>query len=378
MINNRYILKSFLGKGRSRVFLCHDSRSSNDLAIKILSKDASPEEKKLFIDEYFLLRNLSHKNIIKVFDRGTISKLENDASNELEIGDIFFTLEFAHGKPLDNYIGRLSEEQFLEIVKQISSVLLYLHGSCFVYFDLKFENIFINEVDDKLLIKFIDFGFTRRVGKGIILENAVGSIQYIAPEIIKKETADYRSDLYSLGILLYKLIYSKFPFTGTSELDIVKEHLEQYFEFYPSGYSLNILEAVRKLISKNPSERFQNILELLDYLEIKISKTDLQDILPIPKLIGREKHISIIDSWLNDETASEIINIKGGKGSGKTFLLQNIEHNHPDSIFISQQYVNNKNFTHSFLSDLIFNYFGNNSEYFISNEVRESISKKDL
>jgi chromosomal replication initiation ATPase DnaA len=100
--------------------------------------------------------------------------------------------------------------------------------------------------------------------------------------------------------------------------------------------------------------------------------------LPIPKLIGREKHISIIDSWLNDETALEIINLKGGKGSGKTFLLQNIEHNHPDSIFISQQYVNNKNFTHNFLSDLIFNYFGNNSEYFISKEVRESLSKKDL
>jgi serine/threonine protein kinase len=102
-----------------------------------------------------------------VFDRGTISKLDNDVSNELEIGDIFFTLEFAHGKPLDNYIGRLSEEQFLEIVKQISTVLLYLHGSCFVYFDLKFENIFINEDDDKLLIKFIDLALPEESVKAL-------------------------------------------------------------------------------------------------------------------------------------------------------------------------------------------------------------------
>ena len=123
MINQRYTIKKKLGQGRSAVYLCSDSEfPDKDQAIKILSPEASLEEIQAFKNEYFILRKLSHTNIIKSNELGTIVKTDADSKENLP-GSKFFTLEFFEGAELLQYRKLKNEKILLEVIKQICSVL---------------------------------------------------------------------------------------------------------------------------------------------------------------------------------------------------------------------------------------------------------------
>ncbi len=334
MINNRYSIKRKIGEGRSKVFLCSDSEfPDNEIALKVFVPNAALEELIKFEDEFFALRKLNHPNIIKVNELGTIVKID-ESDKEINTGSGFISFEYFDGVELDKYEEIKDEETLITIIQQISSVLYYLHQSNFIYYDLKSGNILVKEVDDKPLIKLIDFGFVHNVSKSEIY-SAKGTAEYIAPEILKKETHTHNVDLYSFGILLYKLIYGRFPFPTENELEIYKAHIEKEFEFPPTDYSEKIINVVKKLLEKDPNNRYSNSLQVLQDLNIQIDKKITKDFIPARSFADRKDSINILNTYIKDNTSNEVFTIRGFGGSGKSALLEEVYSHHPNSVLIS-------------------------------------------
>lgn len=356
MINGRYSIISKLGKGRSQVFLCRDNDfPETDIAIKILPKNAGNEEVRIFRNEFFVLRKLNHPNIVRATDFGTITKVDEEEG--ILCGSKFITMEYFHGEEL-LYYNKLSDEPSLrEIVKQICSVLYYLHLSNYIYYDLKPENILLNETNGRINIKLIDLGFAQHNYQNNE-ELIRGTAEYIAPEILRKEKHDHRIDLYSFGIMLYRIVYGKFPFERENELEIYKSHLESEFEFPKSKFSQEFIEVIKKLLSKNPEERFYNSLQILGALNFNIDEELAKDWIPARVFANRKDILTIMGSYFSDETSGEVFTIKGFEGAGKSALLDELHFQYENVILIK----NNKaktgvDFVKIILKEIVFSEF---------------------
>lgn len=357
MINERYTIKKKLGQGRSSVYLCSDSElPDKDQAIKILSPNASSEEIQSFKSEYYILKKLNHPNIIKSNELGTVVKVDSDFK-EISIGSKFLTMEFFKGVELIKY-GRLKDEKVLfEVIKQLCSVLYYMHQSNYIYYDLKQENILINEINGKPVIKLIDLGFAEYIPdiKGHTLK---GTAEYIAPELLRKERHDHRVDLYSLGILLYRIIYDAFPFKTKNEMEIYKAHLEENYNFPASNYSDKLIYTIKKLLEKDPNERFLNTLEVLGALDININEDLTKDWIPVSSFSSRKDIVTILDTYLADNRNGEIFVIKGSEGSGKTALLNEFYSRNDNSVYITEnKFRDDANFIKFLFKEIVYTDF---------------------
>ncbi len=370
MINQKYKIKKLLGRGRSSVYFGEDIEfPGKDIAIKILPKEVESLEVKIFRDEYFTLHKLHHPNIIKALDLGTV--LEND-NEEISTGSKFFTLEYFDGKSLLEYKKLKDEKTLKEIVKQICSVLYYLHLSNYIYYDLKPENILVGDVNGEPVIKMIDLGFAQyTIGN---IENLIrGTAEYIAPEILKNQKHDFRVDLYSLGIILYRIVYDHFPFETGNELEIYKAHIEKEFEFPETAFSPRFISVVERLLNKEPDERYGNAIQVLADLDIPIDESLTKDWLPAKIFANRKDSLTILKTYLADNSSVEVFTIRGSEGAGKTSLAYEVYESQEKSIFVENNVsVTGTDFLKSFLDKIIFNDF----IYFnLSEELRIRIDK---
>jgi serine/threonine protein kinase/tetratricopeptide (TPR) repeat protein len=370
MINGRYELIEKIGEGRSSVFLCTDKESFNQkIALKVLTHSSNPEELKSFKNEFLNLKNLEHPNIVKAIERGTI--LESSYKN-IPLDSKYFTLEYFPGKDLFS-IAEYSEDDLIEIIIQISSVLFYLHQSNFIYFDLKPENILISFLNGKPQIKLIDFGLARH-NQNTTDNNIFGTAEYIAPELLKREVFDHRVDLYSFGMLLYRLIYNRFPFDQNTEMGIYKAQLENGFEFPDSRFSPQIINIVKKLLSKNPSSRYRNSIRILQDIDPNIINTAAKIWAPANIFVDRIEPYSILINYLNNKSSSEVYSIKGSEGSGKSSLLNIIYNEFDEAILISYSKAKSGiDFIKEFFLKILFN---EKVFYSISRELKDNI--KDI
>ncbi len=356
MINERYLINKKIGKGRSQVFLCQDIEFPEiKKVIKLLPVNADPEEIKIFRNEFFILMKLNHPNIIKASDFGTV--LKTDGEQEISSGSKYLIMDYFQGEELIRYNNISDEPALREIIKQICSVLYYLHQSNYVYYDLKPENILVNESNGKPIIKLIDLGFAQHILES--REDIIrGTPEYIAPEIIKNEKHNHRADLYSLGIMLYKIVYGKFPFKTSNELEIYKSHLEMEYEFPQSKYSGELIAAIKKLLIKNPDERFQNSLQLLSVLNISIDEDLNKDWIPAKVFSNRKDVLTIIKTYFADETSGEVFTIKSFEGAGKTALLDEIYFQNENVILIKNyKSKSGIDFVKLILKEIVFNEF---------------------
>ena len=334
MINEKYIIKKKLGQGRSSVFLCEDiDMPEKYIAIKILPVNADEFEKEMFKNEYFTLLRLNHPSIIRPFEYGTIQTVE-DEKEKISLGSKFFSLEYYGGTELLKF-PLIKDEQILrKIVAQICSVLYYLHLSNYIYYDLKPENVLVSLVNGQPLIKVIDLGFAQNILDNS--ENVVrGTAEYIAPEILKSERHDSRVDFYSLGMVLYRIIYNGFPFNTTNELDIYKAQIEKEFEFNKVNYSEELIKTIKKLLQKNPSDRYNNALEILEDLNVPIDDNLSKDWLPANIFSNRKDSLTILKTYISDDSSSEVFSIRGSEGAGKTSLAYELYSNYENAVFIS-------------------------------------------
>ncbi len=269
MINQRFDIVKHIGKGRSDVFLCKDlDNSGKEVALKILPRDVDKEELILFRNEYFLLQNLEHPNIIEEFDYGEVVIV--DREDPVEVGSHFISLEYFDSVELFQYQSLKDERNLKEILKQLCSVLYYLHQSNYIYYDLKPENILVSSTSGTPQIKLIDLGLAEVISDKS--EHAVkGTAEYIAPELLKKEAHDYRVDLYSLGMILYRIIYNRLPFETENDLSIYKAQVEQEFIFpEQSMFNSELVSVVKKLLEKEPNERYANAIHVICDLDFII------------------------------------------------------------------------------------------------------------
>lgn len=357
MINERYVLKKKLGKGRSSVYLCEDVDKLNaEYAIKILPNQTSEDEKNFFRNEFITLNYLNHPNIIRTFDYGTI--LRNNPTDEsapdIENGSKFFTLEFFEGKELLNF--EIKDEAALrKIITQICAALYYLHQSKYIYYDLKPENILVKNINGEPFAKLIDLGFAERISS-VKMEEIRGTAEYIAPELLKKLPHDHRVDLYSLGIMLYRIIYDKFPFDTSDELKVYKAQIENEFDFGECHYSDELINITKKLLEKEPEQRYQSVVELLYDLNGKIDNNISIYWDSAPFFSDRKDFLNILDKYLSDENSDEIFAIKGFEGSGKSSLMSEVHYRNKNSIIIkNDRTTTGYNFLNKFLRTLVFN-----------------------
>jgi serine/threonine protein kinase len=332
MINNRYIVGKKLGEGRSKVFSIIDTDfPEREVAAKFLPASVSIEEKNAFRDEFFTLQKLDHPHIIKSFEISTV--LRKDDDEEIELSSPFITLENFSSTELLEYTDLKNERKLFKIIKQICSVLYYLHQSNYIYYDLKPQNILITEIDDNPFIKIIDLGLSQFTLKEY--EPTIkGTSYFIAPEILKNEMHDHTVDFYSLGIMLYRIVYGKYPFKSDNELDIYKEHIESEFILPQSNYSDKITAVIQKLIKKNPAERYNNALQIILDLGLEIDMDLTKDIIPAKVFSDRKDAYNILTTYLKDKKSNEVFTVRGFDGSGKTSLLYEINEKNPQSVLI--------------------------------------------
>jgi fused-like protein len=388
MINQRYILKQQLGQGRSKVYSVIDTEfPEKEIAMKILPADVTREEKDSFRQEYFTIKKLDHPNIIKAYDLGTILTID-DEDSEIKLNSLFITLEQFNAYELLDYPSLRNEEELVTIIKQTCSVLYYLHQSNYIYYDLKPQNILVSRDNNRIIIKIIDLGFARNILSDF--DHSIrGTAEYLAPELLKKEPHDHTVDLYSLGIILYQIVYEKYPFNLKTELEIYKAHIDGNFDYPVSTYSEKIISIIKKLLNKDPNERYTNTLEVLFDLGIDVNQEITKDFLPAKVLSGRKDTLNILRTYFNDKSSNEIFSIRGFSGAGKSQVLFEIHSIYPQSVYIENTRRKTgieliRFFLYSLLySDGIFQYTSsddkdNINQFFTSGEFEVSDSFKSL
>ena len=334
MINNRYEIIEQLGKGRSTVYLCSDIEfHGKQYAIKILPTGIDDIEKKSFIKEYFILKKLEHPYIIRPFGLGTIVHKENEEN--IEVGSSFMTLEFFEGQELLSSKEICKEENLREIAKQICLVLYYLHQSRYIYYDLKPENILVSYKNDKPQIKVIDLGLAEYSPSSSNYE-IKGTAHYIAPELLKKENHNHSVDFYSLGIILYRIIYNQFPSDAQTQLDIYKAAIKGDFNFPPiKNYSPELIDIIKKLLEKDIAERYTSAFTIINDLGFSLDTSVTKEFVPAKVFTSRDYVVNSLTEFISDDSSSEVFSVKGFDGVGKTSLLHQVREIYPEAILIS-------------------------------------------
>ncbi len=336
MINEQYIVKNKIGEGRSAVFLCEElDRPGDHVAVKVLRPEAETEELQSFKNEYFTLKNLSHPNIIRAYDCGTIVKPEH-ANDEIKPGSKYFSLEYFNGTNLLDYKGLKNEKLLRKIIRQICSALYYLHQSNYIYYDLKPENILVADVNGSPAVKLIDLGLARYVPDRDDI-GPRGTAEYIAPEILKKHNHNSQVDLYSLGIILYRIIYDRFPFEARSEIEIYKAHIEQEFAFPSSPFSEDLIDITQKLLKKEPGARYRTSLEVIARLGFTFDESVCQYWAPAKVFAGRTDVFNMLKAYISDNSSGEVFTVRGFEGAGKTTLVEKVFSTFHSVVFIGNQ-----------------------------------------
>jgi serine/threonine protein kinase/Tfp pilus assembly protein PilF len=262
VLGKRYEVIEELGKGgMGRVYRVYDKKLEEEVALKLLDAEIYEDKKTLkrFRNEIKLARKIGHKNVCKMYDL-----------NEEE-GLPFITMEYVPGEDLKSFMKRsrqLTLGTAVAIAKQVCEGLAEAHRLGIVHRDLKPSNIMI---DNEGNAKIMDFGIARAVsGKSITRTGVmVGTPDYMSPEQVEGKDTDERSDIYSLGVLLYEIATGKVPFEGDTPIAVgVKHKTEKPRE--PRSVNPQIPESLNRVIlkcmAKEREKRYQNAHELLSEL----------------------------------------------------------------------------------------------------------------
>ena len=259
-INDRYEIDRLIGEGgMANVYLAHDSILNREVAVKVLRGDLAGDEKfvRRFQREALSASSLSHPNFVEIYDVG-----EDD-------GNFYIVMEYIEGKTLKQLIkkrGVLTLSETMDILLQLLDALSSAHDSYIIHRDIKPQNIMIKESG---LVKITDFGIGMAINSaGLTQTNSVmGSVHYLPPEQASGKGSTIRSDIYSLGILMFEMLTGKMPFRGDTAVEIALKHMK---EKLPSVKKLNpvIPQSVENIIlkaaAKNPKNRYHDVREMAD------------------------------------------------------------------------------------------------------------------
>lgn len=273
-INDRYeIIKTIGEGGMANVYLANDTILDRKVAIKVLRGDLSNDEKfiRRFQREALSVSNLSHPNIVEVYDVGE------------EDGQYYIVMEYIEGKTLKQLLKKretLTLPEVIDIMLQLTDGLAHAHESYIIHRDIKPQNIMIL---DNGLVKITDFGIAMALNATQLTQtnSVMGSVHYLPPEQANGKSATVKSDIYSLGILMYELITGSVPFKGDNAVEIALKHMK---EKIPSIRKQNptipqsVENIVIKATAKNPRNRYDSVKEMHDDLEICMEKENAKKV----------------------------------------------------------------------------------------------------
>lgn len=261
ILGNRYeIVERIGGGGMSVVYKAKCNVLNRFVAIKVLRDEltSDPDFVDKFKQESLSAASLTHPNIVNIYDTG------------IENGIYYIVMEYIKGETLKDYIkrmGSLEEQETIRISRQIAEALKHAHSNKIVHRDIKPHNILLT---NEGIVKVADFGIARASTSSTInnTSNVIGSVHYFSPEQARGGYVDDKSDIYSLGIVMYEMITGAVPFDADNHISVAMKQIQEK-PLPPSIKLINkkissVLEdIIMKCLEKNQSYRFQNIEEFL-------------------------------------------------------------------------------------------------------------------
>jgi len=315
-----------------QVFLVEDLLHGEQLvALKILRRATlSPDGEERFKKEFQAMTRLRHPNLARVYDYGILN----------EADEPFLTLEFLDGRSLSDYQPLEIRPLLGELVAQLCRALDYIHSRGLLHNDIKPQNIVLLRPPDgspspEVVAKLMDFGLVQYLDQEEPSRRS-GTLHYSAPEILAGGKVDPRSDLYSLGVVLYRLATGSLPFTGRDPMAIVRAHRETpppspraLDPTLPAGLERLILH----LLEKDPADRPKSAAVLLRLTNEALgtgfsleTRETRESYLSGATLVGREEEMQRLRAALQQlasgEGGSRLILIGGESGVGKSRLLR--------------------------------------------------------
>ena len=334
--SGRYLVRRPLGQGgQKKVYLARDDRLDRDVVIALLKTDqlGADSVPRLIREAQAMARLGSHPNIVTVYDIGDEEGRPFIVSQYVEGGSVADLLKSA-----DKH--RLSFDQVIRIGSQICQALVHCHSQGIIHRDLKPGNVWLTQDGDA---KLGDFGLAASADfSRITLEGAlVGTVVYMPPELMLGHQAEPRSDLYSLGVMLYEVVTGRPPFMGDQFVAIISQHINSP-PVAPSWHNPDVPQALEtlilRLLAKTPVERPASAAEVAKALAAIDSSAPAladravpQDAKSLSRLaggvfIGREQETKELRVALNDTLAGKgrLFMLVGEPGSGKTRMAEQL------------------------------------------------------
>ncbi len=257
MIAGRYMVEEKIGSGgMADVYKAKDCKLGRDVAVKILKSEFAVDANFVskFRAEAQAAAGLEHPNIVNVYDVGT------------QNGLYFIVMEYIAGITLKSYIakkGRLNYRETLSIAIQAARGIQAAHAKNIIHRDIKPQNIIISS-DGK--VKVTDFGIARAASEDTIHSDVMGSVHYASPEQARNGYVSNRSDIYSLGIVMYEMVTGHVPFDGDSAVEVAIKHLQDEMvppSTYASDLPVSLEKIILKCTQKSADRRYDSIDSLL-------------------------------------------------------------------------------------------------------------------
>lgn len=272
-ISGRYkILDMIGGGGMANVYLAHDMILDRDVAVKMLRLDFANDEEfiRRFHREAQSATSLAHPNIVSIYDVGE------------EDGLYYIVMEYVDGQTLKQYIQQHSPikiKDALDIMQQLTSAISHAHHNHIVHRDIKPHNILI---DHNGTVKITDFGIAMALSATSITQtnSVLGSVHYLSPEQARGGMANKKSDIYSIGIVMFEMLTGRLPFSGESAVSIALKHLQSEtpsLKRWNPQIPQSVENIVLKATAKDPFHRYDNVDEMEDDLRTALDASRLNE-----------------------------------------------------------------------------------------------------
>ena len=245
-VGNYIIFRKRVGKGAfSSIYKGYHQYSKEIVAVKEISLDTLNKYEKSLRRETQIMKQLNHPNLVRLIESIVDDKTEN----------VYLIMEFFARGDFSKFLKKrpLKEKYAVKYLKQIANGMKYLLSHKIIHRDLKPQNILISEAG---VLKITDFGFARYFDSDILIQTICGSPMYMAPEIMKNKKYDYKSDLWSIGIIFYEMLTGRTPFQAKNIYELIRK-IENDKIKIPSKFNLTVqcTELLKDLLQKNPTQR---------------------------------------------------------------------------------------------------------------------------
>ena len=303
-INDRYEIKKIIGEGgMANVYLGYDTILERDVAIKVLRGDLADDEKfvRRFRREAQNASLLSHPNIVQIYDVG-----EDD-------GNFYIVMEYIKGQTLKQLIkkrGKLTPAETVDIISQLTDGLAHAHDSYIIHRDIKPQNIMILEDG---MVKITDFGIAMAINASDLTQtnSVMGSVHYLPPEQASGKGSTIKSDIYSLGIMMYEMLAGTMPFKGETAVEIAMKHLKNPMPSVRKE-NPNVPQALENIIlkatAKNTKNRYNNVREVYDDIKTcldKSRKDEKRIVFKYPENEYNDENTQVVNSLKDEIKAKE-------------------------------------------------------------------------